>query len=68
VGIRVTTVVEEVSARLPLPAEAGDLELRAGTPVFLVARTMFTGDGPVVVSDLVVAADQYVLSYRFPID
>jgi hypothetical protein len=42
--------------------------VRAGTPVFLVARTMFTGDGPVVVSDLVMAADQYVLSYRFPID
>ena len=60
--------MEEVSARLPLPAEARDLELRAGTPVFLVARTMFTGDGPVVVSDLVVAADQYVLSYHFPID
>ena len=68
VGIRVTTVVEEVSARFPLPAEVGDLELKAGTPVFLVARTMFTGDGPVVVSDLVVAADQYVLSYCFPID
>jgi hypothetical protein len=29
---------------------------------------MFTRDGPVVVSDLVVAADQYVLSYHFPIN
>jgi GntR family transcriptional regulator len=68
VGVRVTTVMEHVSARLPIPAEAGALEMKAGTPVFLVARTMFTRDGPVAVSDLVVAADQYVLSYRFPID
>jgi GntR family transcriptional regulator len=68
VGVRITTVMEQVSARLPLPAEAGALEMKAGTPVFLVARTMFTRDRPVAVSDLVMAADQYVLSYRFPID
>jgi GntR family transcriptional regulator len=68
VGVRVTTVMEEVSARLPLPAEARDLELKAGTPVFLVARTMFAADTPVTVSDLVMAADQYVLCYRFPVD
>jgi DNA-binding GntR family transcriptional regulator len=60
--------MEEVSARLPLPAEARDLELKAGTPVFLVARTMFAADTPVTVSDLVMAADQYVLCYRFPVD
>lgn len=68
VEVRVTTVVEEVHARLPLPAEARDLELRMGTPVLLVARTMFAGDTPVAVSDIVIAADQYVLSYRFPVD
>jgi GntR family transcriptional regulator len=68
VGVQVTSVMEQVSGRPPLPAEAGALELKAGTPVLLVARTMFTRDGPVVVSDLVVAADQYVLSYHFPID
>jgi GntR family transcriptional regulator len=68
VEIRVTTVVEDVRARLPLPAEARDLELRVGTPVLVVARTMFAGDTPVALSDLVIAADQYVLSYRFPVD
>ncbi len=68
VGIRVTTILEEVSARPPLPAEAQDLELKMGTPVLLLARTMFAGDTPVIVSDLVIAADQYILSYRFPVD
>jgi GntR family transcriptional regulator len=68
VGIRVTTAVEEVSARLPLPAEARDLELKVGTPVFLVACTMFAADTPVAISDLVLAANLYVLSYRFPVD
>jgi hypothetical protein len=29
---------------------------------------MFAGDTPVAVSDIVIAADQYVLSYRFPVD
>jgi GntR family transcriptional regulator len=68
VEVRVTTIVEDVRARLPLPAEGRDLDLRAGTPVLLVARTMFAGDAPVAVSDMVMAADQYVLSYRFPVD
>jgi len=68
VGIRVTTILEEVSARPPLPAEAQDLELKMGTPVLLLARTMFAGDTPVTVSDVVMAADQYTLSYRFPVD
>lgn len=68
VEVQVTMVVEDVRARLPLPAEARDLELRVGTPVLLVARTMFAGDTPVAVSDIVIAADQYILSYRFPVD
>jgi len=68
VGVRVTTVVEDVRARLPLPAEAQDLELRTGTPVLLVARTMLAGDTPVAGSDIVIAADRYVLSYRLPVD
>jgi GntR family transcriptional regulator len=68
VEVQVTTVVEEVRARLPLPAEARDLELRVGTPVLLVARTMFAGAAPVAVSDIVIAADQYIVSYRFPVD
>jgi hypothetical protein len=42
--------------------------LKVGTPVFLVACTMFAADTPVAISDLVMAADQYVLSYRFPVD
>jgi GntR family transcriptional regulator len=68
VGVQVDEINEDVGTRLPDPEEARDLDLRAGVPVLTVARTMFAAGRPVLVSDIVMAGDQYVLSYRFPVD
>lgn len=68
VGVQMTDITEDVSTRLPLPDEAADLALRAGVPVLVVKRTMLAGRRPVLASTIVMAGDQYVLSYRFPVD
>ncbi|MGW5349300.1 GntR family transcriptional regulator [Streptomyces sp. NPDC004031] len=57
---------EEVRARMPSGEEARRLELRAGTPVVLVCRTAYTGDGtPVEVNEMVLDSAAYVLEYAF---
>ncbi|MFJ1704263.1 GntR family transcriptional regulator [Kitasatospora sp. NPDC088346] len=57
---------EEVRSRMPLGDEAGRLGLAAGTPVMLVHRTAFAGDGRVVeVNAMVLDAAAYVLEYEF---
>jgi GntR family transcriptional regulator len=68
VGVQVDEINEDVGTRLPDPEEAHDLDLRAGVPVLTIARTMFAAGTPVLTSDIVMAGDQYVLSYRFPVD
>jgi GntR family transcriptional regulator len=59
--------VEEVSARMPHPEEARDLELVVGVPILRVLRQAIDEDGVVVeVCDTVKAADRFVLSYGLP--
>ncbi|ANW18439.1 UTRA domain-containing protein [Streptomyces clavuligerus] len=58
---------EEVRARMPSPEEAGRLGLGSGTPVVLVARTAYTGDGRAVeVNEMVLDSAAYILEYDFP--
>jgi GntR family transcriptional regulator len=66
-GVEVREITEDVATRTPTPDEIQALELRPGTPVFEVTRTMHAADRPVVTSRLVIAGDRYVLSYRIPI-
>lgn len=57
---------EEVRSRMPSGDEAARLELASGTPVLLVCRTAFAGDGRAVeVNEMVMDAAAYVLEYDF---
>ncbi|MFD8082781.1 GntR family transcriptional regulator [Kitasatospora sp. NPDC059722] len=58
---------ETVRARLATKSEAVALTLSPGTPVIHLVRDAITVEGRVVeVCDTVMAADQFVLDYRFP--
>ncbi|MER6343164.1 GntR family transcriptional regulator [Streptomyces sp. NPDC001595] len=57
---------EEVRSRMPGQDEAERLELPAGVPVMLVARTAFDAQGNAVeVNEMVLDASAYVLEYGF---
>ncbi|WP_338701039.1 GntR family transcriptional regulator [Streptomyces sp. Q6] len=58
--------VETVSARLATKAEGSALALSPGAPVIHLVRNAITdGDRVVEVCDTIMAADQFVLDYRF---
>ena len=66
-GHRLDHFVEEVTARMPTPEEADQLQLGSGVPVIVLIRTAFDHEGtPVEVCDTTMASDRFVLSYRFP--
>lgn len=67
IGLHITKVVEEVSARAPRPPETESLELPPGVPVIVVTRTYYVDELPVETCDIVVAAHRYALSYTIPI-
>ncbi len=67
IGIRVDQVIEDISTRPPLSAEATTLAIPSGTPVLHVERTHLAGDRPVETCDIVIPADQYRLRYRVPV-
>lgn len=57
---------EEIRSRMPTTAEAQDLGLPSGTPVILICRTAFTGDGTAVeVNEMALDASSYILDYEF---
>ncbi|MFI0739965.1 GntR family transcriptional regulator [Streptomyces sp. NPDC021100] len=58
---------ETVRARLASKAETAALALSPGAPVIHLVRSAVSDEGKVVeVCDTVMAADQFVLDYRFP--
>ncbi|MDH6517958.1 GntR family transcriptional regulator [Streptomyces sp. SAI-135] len=66
-GHMLAEFVETVKARLATKAEATALALSPGAPVVHLVRSAFSDDGRVVeVCDTIMAADQFVLDYRFP--
>lgn len=57
--------VDEISSRMPTPAEARELKLPPGVPVFRILRTVHDSDGhPVEVQDSVAAADKHTFRYE----
>jgi GntR family transcriptional regulator len=66
VGITVDQVVEEISVRPALSAEAAVLGLPAGAPVLVIDRAHQAGPRTVEVGEVVIAADRFRLRYRFP--
>jgi GntR family transcriptional regulator len=65
VGIEVDQVVEEVSVRPALQAEAAALAIPAGAPVIVVERVHLAGEQAVAAADIVTPADRARLRYRF---
>jgi len=65
IGIQVDQVLEELSVRTCLLAEAAALALPAPSPVVVIERTHFAGGRPVETADIVISADRYHLRYRF---
>ncbi|MEY9991344.1 GntR family transcriptional regulator [Streptomyces sp. V4I8] len=66
-GHMLAEFIETVKARLATKAEATALALSPGAPVVHLVRSAFSDDDRVVeVCDTIMAADQFVLDYRFP--
>jgi DNA-binding GntR family transcriptional regulator len=67
IGIEVDQVLEDLSVRTCLLAEAAALAIPAGSAVFAIERTHLSGGQPVETADIVVPADKYRLRYRFSV-
>jgi hypothetical protein len=67
IGIGVDQVVEEVSVRPPLRAEAAALGLSTGAFAMVVERVHLAAGRPVEAGDIVIAADRFRLRYRIPV-
>lgn len=67
IGLEVDQVVEQLSVRTCLLAEAAALAIPAGSAVINIERTHLSGGRPVETADIVVPADKYRLVYRFSV-
>jgi DNA-binding GntR family transcriptional regulator len=67
IGIHITHVVEDVTARAARPQERDRLQIPTGVPVLAVQRTYLADERAVETADIVVSADRYVLRYRVPL-
>jgi DNA-binding GntR family transcriptional regulator len=67
IGIEVTHVIENVSARPALAAEAEKLSTQTGLCLIVIERTYFAEDRPVETADIVIPSDRYQVSYQIPI-
>jgi GntR family transcriptional regulator len=67
IGVEVDQVVEDVSVRLSLRAEASALALPVGAPVLLIERLHCCAGRAVEAGEVVIAADRFKLRYRFPV-
>jgi len=65
IGIEVDQVLEELSVRTCLLAEAAALALPVPSTVVVIERTHFAANRPVETADIVISADRYRLRYRF---
>jgi DNA-binding GntR family transcriptional regulator len=67
IGIGIDQVMEEISVRPALSAEAAVLDIPAGSPVLLIERSHRSGERTVETGEIVIAADRFRLCYRFPV-
>jgi DNA-binding GntR family transcriptional regulator len=67
IGVEVDQVLEELSVRTCLLAEAAALAIPAGSAVIAIERTHSCGGQPVETADIVVPAERYRLRYRFAV-
>jgi DNA-binding GntR family transcriptional regulator len=67
IGVEVTHVVENVSARPALATEAQQLKTQTGLCLIVIERTYFAGEQPVETADIVIPSDRYQVSYQIPV-
>jgi len=67
IGLDVDQVVEDISVRPALSAEAAALGIPAGSPVLLIERDHRCGDRIVEAGEIVIPAGRFRLRYRFPV-
>jgi len=68
-GHLLTSMREDVTARMPSPEEVADLAIGPGVPVIDVLHTTFDQDGTAIeVTHFVLPADRHQLTYELPID
>ncbi|MCG7323434.1 UTRA domain-containing protein [Arsenicicoccus bolidensis] len=68
-GYPITTIREEISARMPTPAEDTALHLPDGVPVIELTHTGYDGQGrPFEVTTFIMRADRNALDYRMPVE
>src|ERR1017187_1509320 len=67
IGVYVDQVVEDISVRPSLSAEAAALDIPAGAPVLLIERAHRAGPRTVEVGEILIAADRFRLRYRIPV-
>ena len=67
IGVTVDQLIEDVSVRPCLSAEAAVLAIRAGAPVLVVTREHRAGRRAVETSEIVISADRFTLRYRIPV-
>jgi GntR family transcriptional regulator len=68
IGVRVDEVVEDISVRPSLSAEAAALDIPAGAPVLLIERAHRAGPRIVEAGEVVIPADRFRLRYRIPVE
>jgi GntR family transcriptional regulator len=67
-GYRLARIREEIALRMPRGPESGVLELREGTPVADLIRTVYDPEGrPLEVMTAVIAGDMVAFDYDFPV-
>ncbi|TCO59450.1 GntR family transcriptional regulator [Actinocrispum wychmicini] len=67
IALRPTRVVERLHSRMPRPSEVKQLQLKPGTPVLVIVRTVYSDDTPVETGTLLLASNQYKLEYTIPV-
>jgi DNA-binding GntR family transcriptional regulator len=67
IGIGVDQVVEELSVRPSLRAEAVALSLPPGAPALVIERVHLAAGQAVEIGEIVIAADRFRLRYRIPV-
>ena len=67
IGLDVDQVVEDISVRPALSAEAAALGIPPGSPVLLIERDHRCGDRIVEAGEIIIPAGRFRLRYRFPV-
>jgi GntR family transcriptional regulator len=68
-GRPIAAHVDEITVRMPSPAEAQQLQIATGVPVVAMLRTAYDAfDAPVIATVLLMPGDRHMLRYNVKVD